>query len=57
MLKAKVINDNEEQTVILPEEIRISGTDVCVKKCGGVIILIPAEQAVATSENDTEALT
>ena len=40
---AKLLNNSEFQAVILPEEFRISSSEVYIKKIGSVIVLISKE--------------
>ena len=40
MNTAKIITDGTNQVVILPQEFRLSGSEVYIKKVGNTIVLI-----------------
>lgn len=44
---ASVINDGERQTVVLPPEVRLEGSEVMVKQDGTSLILTPTDDAWA----------
>ncbi|KYC36227.1 virulence factor [Scytonema hofmannii PCC 7110] len=43
MQTAKLLMSGDNQSVILPQEFQIQGTEVYVKKVGNTIVLIPKE--------------
>lgn len=44
MKTAKLITNNENQTVVLPEEFQLDGNEVYIKKIGNAIVLISKEK-------------
>lgn len=42
MKTAKLFRNGQSQAVRLPKEFRIEGTEVFIRKCGNVVMLIPA---------------
>ncbi len=45
METVKLLMNGDNQSVILPKEFQIQGSEVYIKKIGGVIVLIPKENA------------
>ena len=43
METVKLLMNGDNQSVILPKEFQIQGSEVYIKKIGGVIVLIPKE--------------
>jgi len=44
MNTAKITTDGTHQVVILPEDFRLTGTEVYIKKIGNAIVLIAKDQ-------------
>lgn len=43
METTKLLMNGDSQSVILPQEFKIAGSEVYIKKIGSVIVLIPQE--------------
>ena len=43
MKTAKILKDNETQTLLLPPEFNLPGDEVYIKKVGNTIVLIPKD--------------
>lgn len=43
MKTIRIINDENEQIINLPEEYRFDGEEVCIEKLGDVVIIKPSE--------------
>ncbi|WP_444980513.1 antitoxin [Microseira wollei] len=43
METVKLLMNGDNQSVILPKEFQLQGSEVYIKKIGGVIVLIPKE--------------
>ena len=43
MKTAKILKDNETQTLLLPAEFNFPGDEVYIKKAGNTIVLIPKD--------------
>jgi antitoxin VapB len=43
MKTAKILKDNETQTLLLPAEFNLPGDEVYIKKVGNTIVLIPKD--------------
>lgn len=43
MKTAKILKDNETQTLLLPAEFNLPGDEVYIKKEGNTIVLIPVD--------------
>lgn len=41
MKTIRIINDENEQIINLPEEYRFDGEEVCIEKLGDVVIIRP----------------
>ena len=45
MSTAKVFQDGASQSVLLPREVQLPGSEVLVRKFGGGVLLIPQDKA------------
>ena len=45
MNRAKVFQSGRSQAIRLPKEFRFSGTEVCVKRVGNAVVLLPLDDA------------
>ena len=48
MQTAKLFNNGRSQAVRPPKEFRFSGDDVYIKKCQGIVMLLPKESPWTT---------
>ena len=48
MQTAKLFNNGRSQAVRLPKEFRFTGDDVYIKKCQGIVMLLPKESPWAS---------
>ena len=48
MKTAKLFSKGSSQTVVLPKDFRLSGTEVYVQKTGSSVMLVPKEKAWET---------